>query len=618
MSDSRLYSRLLLPKGHGYPLFHPQPFDDLPEEARRIGTEIGDVGVMTSDGSFDVVFNICRRADDPINRFGVPEGFEQVRLVPGDVAPRASYHRPGSDVSNTKISKRRLDVDAGVDGNVSAAVLLLPDGASRSDLRRLKKFRNYALKHAQRWYAFVNGELERMVESNALYLVTGVDKCSTWSVAAVENQSEDCRVSLKLKAALVGSAGTTCAWEWETASSFADSGPRRLPGEELWKDNQTVFLRGFKVAIRAVPLQRFPKALSVVDSKPSKILSKSGFIPYSRSSSGGTNSFSRSPTQPNDLSNSDDSEDIEYFPNSLTEFHPAHAINAYLLDSCPDAMVAVTHDDEWASVLNEDDDEVPEETELIKRVLNKYKISFAQGGIHLMKFGETSLVFKFVSLADSIFPNRTVAAALGISILALAILYIIHHIWSICPSLASLLVGFMKEKAKVSYDTAEAGELPGETSLVFTSLSDSVLLNRTVAAALILTLVILWMINSFWPMRLTSLLVGLMRETEQLYFDAVEAGELHCDDHTEEKLLSLHKKVSEMREASLRSSSSIWEELGDFFRGRSITLLQCASEIREFQTYLKIRMETDRMRTLAMRSSTDPELGMSLRRRHNL
>ncbi|KAJ7277540.1 hypothetical protein C8J57DRAFT_1713853 [Mycena rebaudengoi] len=392
MSDSRLYSRLLFPKGHGYPLFHPQPFDDLPEEARRIGTEIGDVGVVTFDGSFDVIFNICRAANDPINRFGVPEGFERVRLASGDVAPRASYHRPGSDVSNTKISKRRLDVDASVpDGNVQVflplgagavveistssketAVLLLPNGASRSDLRRLKEFRDYALRHAQRWYAFVNGELGRMVESNALYLVTGVDKCSSWSVAAVENQSEDCRVSLKLRASQLGSAGTTCAWEWETASSFADSGPRRLPGEELWKDNQTDFLRGFKVAIRAAPLQRLTKALSIVDSKPSEILSKSGFIPYSRPS-GGVNSFSRSPSEPSDLSNSDDSEYVEYFPNGLADFHPAHVINTYLLDSCPDAMVAITHDDEWACVLNEDDDEVPEDTELIIRVLKNMR-----------------------------------------------------------------------------------------------------------------------------------------------------------------------------------------------------------------------------------------------------
>ncbi|KAJ7715884.1 hypothetical protein B0H16DRAFT_1251033, partial [Mycena metata] len=196
-----LYTRLLLPKRHGYPLFHPQPFDDLPLESRHIGTEIGDVGVVTADGSFDVIFNVCRSANDPVNRFGVPEGFEQVQLGLGDVAPRALYHRPGSDVSNTTINKRRLDVDAGAVVEISTssketAVLLLPDGASRTDLRRKKKFRDYALKHAQRWYAFVNGDLERMVNNGDLYLVTGTDKSSSWSVAAVENHSEDCKVSL--------------------------------------------------------------------------------------------------------------------------------------------------------------------------------------------------------------------------------------------------------------------------------------------------------------------------------------------------------------------------------------------------------------------------------------
>ncbi|KAJ7186024.1 hypothetical protein C8R46DRAFT_852420, partial [Mycena filopes] len=194
--DSHLYTRLLLPKRHGYPLFHPQPFDDLPLQSRRVGTEIGDLGVVTSDGSFDVIFNICRAADDPLNRFGVPAGFEQLILDAEDVAFRAQYHRPGSDISNTRINKRRLDLDATIDANVQAAMLLLPDGASRWDVRRLKRFRDYALKHAQSWYEFVNGSLERMVESGDLYLVTGFDKSTSWSLAAVENESQDCKISL--------------------------------------------------------------------------------------------------------------------------------------------------------------------------------------------------------------------------------------------------------------------------------------------------------------------------------------------------------------------------------------------------------------------------------------
>ncbi|KAJ7174685.1 hypothetical protein C8R46DRAFT_872735, partial [Mycena filopes] len=195
------------------------PFDDLPFESRRAGVEIGDVGIITSDGSFDLLFNICRAADDPLNRFGVPEGFEQVKLSPGDIAPQQMYFRPGADISNTKISKRRLDIDASTDGNVflpftigatveisthskTAAVLLLPTGASRTNLRPRRIFRDYALKHGQRWYAFANGALDRMVGNGDLYLVTGADKCAAWSLAALENHAEGCALSLKLTAAV--------------------------------------------------------------------------------------------------------------------------------------------------------------------------------------------------------------------------------------------------------------------------------------------------------------------------------------------------------------------------------------------------------------------------------
>lgn len=115
MSDSDLYSRLLFPKKQGYPLFHPPPFDDLPECLRKTGTEIGDVGLVTQNGSFDPVFNILRARDHPSNRFGVPMAFERVFLGPDDIAISALAHPPGSHISNTTISKRRLDVEAGVD-----------------------------------------------------------------------------------------------------------------------------------------------------------------------------------------------------------------------------------------------------------------------------------------------------------------------------------------------------------------------------------------------------------------------------------------------------------------------------------------------------------------------
>ncbi|KAJ7251300.1 hypothetical protein C8J57DRAFT_1238658 [Mycena rebaudengoi] len=129
-----------------------------------------------------------------------------------------------------------------------------------------------------------------------------------------------------------------------------------------------------------------------------------------------------------------------------------------------------------------------------------------------------------------------------------------------------------------------------ETSLEFASLADSFFSNRTIAASLtsILVLTIACrIVHCIWPMHLTSVLVAFITETENLYYDAIEAGELTGDVDTEEKLLNLQKKVSEIREDSLRNSLSAWKTLGDFFKGRSITLLQCADEIQKFQTHIE-------------------------------
>ncbi|KAJ7251314.1 hypothetical protein C8J57DRAFT_1520663 [Mycena rebaudengoi] len=156
----------------------------------------------------------------------------------------------------------------------------------------------------------------------------------------------------------------------------------------------------------------------------------------------------------------------------------------------------------------------------------------------------------------------------------------------------------------------------GETSLVVTSLADSVSPRRTVAlvGASILVLAIACLVHRIWPMRLTYNLVASMQETEKLYYDAIEAGELPRDVSTEEKLLSLQKKVAEVHEASLRNSSPIWKALEDFFRGRSITLLQCADEIQSFKTHIEI-LKVTQLRTNL--NSTNPGLATSVRRRFN-
>ncbi|KAJ7860336.1 hypothetical protein B0H13DRAFT_1120975 [Mycena leptocephala] len=255
-------------------------------------------------------------------------------------------------------------------------MLLLPDGASRWDLRTLQVFRDYALKHVPKWYEFVNGDLGRMIGNGDLYLVTGVTKSTSWSVAALENQSGDGQVSLKLKAAQVAAAGVSYAWEWESTSSSVNSGPHRLPGEESWRDNQTVFVRGFKVCLHTKPLRRSPKLLTIVDSKWSDLSSKSTFVPFSDPRPESSSTTDRNfPSSPAGTSGSDSVSDGEESLNYVSNLpHPSDAINEFLLDYTRDAIVAVTHDDELNSILTEADDEVPENHELISRILKKFTV----------------------------------------------------------------------------------------------------------------------------------------------------------------------------------------------------------------------------------------------------
>ncbi|KAF7369463.1 hypothetical protein MVEN_00275900 [Mycena venus] len=74
-SESEIYSGQLLLKKRGFPLYVPEPQQTLPEAYRRAGIAIGDVGIITPEGSFDFFFNIYRSADHPINNNDVPENF---------------------------------------------------------------------------------------------------------------------------------------------------------------------------------------------------------------------------------------------------------------------------------------------------------------------------------------------------------------------------------------------------------------------------------------------------------------------------------------------------------------------------------------------------------------
>jgi hypothetical protein len=113
MTENEIYVRQLLPKKHGYPLWCPKPPDDLPPEYQAVGVTIGDVGVITEDGLFDRIFNICSPAEDLT---AVPSGFEQM-ISPMDVLAKGDWRSAGDYIASTKMEKMRLDLDISSQAN---------------------------------------------------------------------------------------------------------------------------------------------------------------------------------------------------------------------------------------------------------------------------------------------------------------------------------------------------------------------------------------------------------------------------------------------------------------------------------------------------------------------
>ncbi|KAJ6603033.1 hypothetical protein B0H10DRAFT_1957946 [Mycena sp. CBHHK59/15] len=258
---SKIYMAGLRPKGHGIPLFTPEPNENLPLEYRRKGVSIGDVGIWSDDGSFEVLFNACTPPDSSINANGVPQDFETFTTNDWDKSTRSHQHPPGTIISSEKGRKVALTFQGSwpvvapktsvAGGSVTIEIqsqecvlLVLPEGASRQRLLTVRKFRSYVRKHARHWYTFA---WDRLHPSDSLFVVTGCDKTTAWGIAAVSTTSGAVGASLKFTAIGAADGSVASQYEWQ---DFGSATVRMSQGDGERYENQCVFIKGFFIPKR--------------------------------------------------------------------------------------------------------------------------------------------------------------------------------------------------------------------------------------------------------------------------------------------------------------------------------------------------------------------------------
>ncbi|KAF9543634.1 hypothetical protein CPC08DRAFT_424017 [Agrocybe pediades] len=155
------YSRSLLSTGNGYSPRSRDGIDTLRSKLQYTqGVTVGDIGLVDPhDGLFVYLFNIFASRDDPLNELGVPEDFGPLVLDrEKDVVVQPDYFPPGTVISSTGVEVTRVSEDPFefkfVTTAREGALLVLPDDASREDLRSSAHLSKYIEKYALSWHYF--------------------------------------------------------------------------------------------------------------------------------------------------------------------------------------------------------------------------------------------------------------------------------------------------------------------------------------------------------------------------------------------------------------------------------------------------------------------------------
>ena len=140
---------------------------------------------------------------------------------------------------------------------------MLPDGGTRFDLTRLDDFRSYTAQNAQSWCRWANAASGRTAGDKSLYLVTGADKASSWSVAFYRDALE--RSSLTLSS-VASPSEHPYVWEGSAARGEMRTSSKHGQGPLESRRNQCVFLRGYRLELNEALLASAVASPSSLDT----------------------------------------------------------------------------------------------------------------------------------------------------------------------------------------------------------------------------------------------------------------------------------------------------------------------------------------------------------------
>ncbi|KAI6014337.1 hypothetical protein EDC04DRAFT_663000 [Pisolithus marmoratus] len=248
MSDTLqdVYGKHLQHAVYGYPLRMPEPMSTLPQDYQDGGLQIGDLGSVNSEGQFDVLFNICKRSDNPLHvARGVPKNFEPVQL--GDVKSTCNAICPGPIYSRgiTQLLQPNKLRPADYEFNSSTrtgAILILPHGATSSELSSLEQFQEVAMRNARDWHEFAKKCYGVQHLDRSLYLITGFCKARSWSLGSFNNPMDSTGKVLALR-------DDNDPNKFSLEFNFPAGRHQSRSSDDSGSINQTVFITGFKITV---------------------------------------------------------------------------------------------------------------------------------------------------------------------------------------------------------------------------------------------------------------------------------------------------------------------------------------------------------------------------------